>query len=65
VTVPSVTRRPVGEASQLLQRLGLRAQVVEGDPLGGKGVVYKQSPTAGTRVPKGSVVKLYLPGQVG
>ena len=61
VTVPGVTRRSVNDAVQILRGLGLRPEIAEGDTLNGKGVVYKQSPAAGTSVPKGSVVKLYLP----
>jgi beta-lactam-binding protein with PASTA domain len=61
VTVPRVTDRSLNDAVQILRKVGLRPEVPEGDAMGGKAVVYRQSPAAGTRVRKGSVVKLYLP----
>jgi len=64
VTVPKVTERSVAEATRILRGAGLRAEVAEGDPLGGKARVYRQLPLTGTRVQRGSVVRLYLQHQV-
>lgn len=57
VPVPSVMGKSVGEARQLLEKLGLRVQVSQ--LLGGdSSAVISQNPGAGGRVPPGSVVQL-------
>ena len=61
-TVPEVTRRSAAEASQRLELFGLWGSVTALEPSADvpEGQVTRQSPAAGTQVPEGSTVQLWL-----
>ena len=60
--VPDVTRRTASEANQQLELFGLRGSVTDLEPSADvpEGQVTRQSPAAGTQVPEGSTVQLWL-----
>lgn len=58
VEVPGVVGKPVAEAQQILIDAGFQAPVSQLP--GGPGMVLNQSPGGGEKVPKGSVVTLYV-----
>ena len=62
--VPDVTRRTASEANQQLELFGLRGSVTDLEPSADvpEGQVTRQSPAAGTQVPEGSTVQLWLSG---
>ena len=57
VTVPDVARQPVAQANQALTALGLTVEV---QGFGQDGRVFSQSPPAGSRVPEGTKVTLFV-----
>ena len=59
VTVPNLIDSPKGKAVSELKRLGLKANVLEGEatPLNR---VYSQDPSPGTQIPKGSTVTIRI-----
>mgnify|MGYP003505649063 CR=1 FL=1 len=59
VPVPNLIDMPRGKAETTLRKLGLRANVVEGDfsPLNR---VISQDPSPGTQIPKGSTVTIRI-----
>ena len=61
-TVPDVTRRSAAEANQQLELFGLRGSVTDLEASADvpEGQVTRQSPAAGTDVPEGATVQLWL-----
>jgi beta-lactam-binding protein with PASTA domain/tetratricopeptide (TPR) repeat protein len=60
VVVPSIVKLDAGTASKLIQGAGLRIQMNMADSDAPKGMVIKQDPPAGTRLPPGSEIVAYV-----
>ncbi|MFT4286845.1 Stk1 family PASTA domain-containing Ser/Thr kinase [Nocardioides sp.] len=60
VTVPSVKAWGVEDATAKLKKLGFKVTTANGDFYLGLGYVSSTDPAAGTKIPKGSTVTLYL-----
>ncbi|WP_106296631.1 Stk1 family PASTA domain-containing Ser/Thr kinase [Knoellia remsis] len=58
VAVPDVTRKQVGEATQILEAAGFKVAVRQAIPGLNFGTVQAMDPAAGTQLPKGSTVTL-------
>ena len=60
VAVPLVRDEPVGLAVENIQHAGLTAKVIRHSSTAAVGFVYEQDPAEGTRIDKGSPVKLFV-----
>jgi serine/threonine-protein kinase len=60
VTVPDVRRMSAGEATSTLEDAGFSVQSQRTDVYIGLGLVVKQSPGDGDRVPRGSTITIYV-----
>jgi serine/threonine-protein kinase len=60
VEVPDVTAHGVDEATQTLQAAGFDVDVEQAPGYLGLGYVFSMDPGAGTELPKGSTVTIYL-----
>jgi serine/threonine-protein kinase len=59
VVVPNLIERSLRDAAEILKGLGLGYRVVEGDT--SESTVIRQEPRVGTRVPRGTVIRLWFP----
>jgi beta-lactam-binding protein with PASTA domain len=59
VTVPNLYGRSLSEAITILNNAGLNRETQLSDRDGERRIVIRQSPAAGSRVPLGSIVKIF------